>query len=102
MKLHTFAVFASVCIAACGSKPLTEAECQALASKESDFAVSKVPAGDAESFKAFLSSRADDGNAQCMAGKTYSRSDYKCMIKAANPNEISECIKRVNKRLGHG
>jgi small lipoprotein (TIGR04454 family) len=102
MKLHTLAVLASVFIAACGSKPLTETECRALANKEIDFAVSKVPAEDAESFKAFLASKADDGNAQCMAGKTYSRSDYKCMIKAVDANEIGECIKRVNKRLGHG
>lgn len=102
MKLHTLAVFASVFIADCGSKPLIETECQTLANKEIDFAVSKVPEGDAESLKAFLASRANDGNAQCMAGKTYSRSDYKCMIKAADANEIGECIRRVNKRLGLG
>lgn len=102
MKLHALAVFASVFIAACGSKPLTETECRTLANREIDFAMSKVPAGDAESLKTFLASKADDGNAQCMAGKTYSRSDYKCMIKADDANEISECINRVNKRLGHG
>ena len=88
MKLHTLAVFASALIAACGSKPLTETECQTLANKEINFAVSKFPAGDAESIKAHLASRADEGNAQCMTGKTYSRSDYKCMIKAVDANEI--------------
>lgn len=102
MKLHTLAVFVSVFIAACGSKPLIEAECQTLATKEIDFVVSKVPVGDAESLKAFLASRADDGSAQCMAGKTHSRSDYKCMIKATDANEIGECIGRLKSRLGRG
>lgn len=101
MKLHTLAVFASVFIVACGSKPLTETECQTLANKEIDFAVSKVPAGDAESLKAFLASRADESNAQCMAGKTYRRSDYRCMTKANDPESIGKCIAKVNKRLGH-
>ena len=102
MKLHVLAVFASVFVASCGGKPLTEIECRTLANKEIDFAVSKAPAGDAESLRAFLASKADEGNAQCMAGKTYRRSDYKCMIKAVDANEIGECIKKVNKRLGHG
>lgn len=101
MKLRILAVFASVFVGACGSKPLTEAECQALTSKEIEFAVSRVPAEDAESLRAFLTKNADDGNAKCMAGETYSRSDYQCMTKATDVNEIAECIKRVNKRLGH-
>lgn len=102
MKLHILAVLVSVLVTACGSKPLTEAECQTLANKEIDFAVSQAPAGAAESVRDFLASKADEGNAQCMAGKTYSRSDYKCMVKAGDTDEIGECIKDVNKRLGNG
>lgn len=102
MKLINLAIFASVFIVACGSKPLTEAECRRLANKEIDFAVSQAPVGDAESLRTILASRADEGNAKCVAGKTYSRSDFKCMIKAHDVNEIGICINKVNRRLGHG
>jgi hypothetical protein len=44
---------------------------------------------------------ADDGIARCVAGKTYRRSDYKCMMKANDPDAIGKCISEVSKRMGH-
>lgn len=56
MKLHmlTVTVFASALVASCGSKPLTEFECQTLANKEIDFAVSKAPPEGRRIFEPFL------------------------------------------------
>lgn len=59
MKFHILAVLMVTFIAGCTSKPLTEIECQALANKEVDFALSKAPPGEAEGLRAFLEKKAD-------------------------------------------
>lgn len=101
MKPMILAALMAVSVVSCSSKPLTEAECQTVANKEIDFAMSKAPPGEAEEFRAFLAKRADESNQQCMAGKTYSRSDYRCMVKADDPENIGKCIAAVNERLEH-
>lgn len=101
MKLQILVLLMLASVAACSSKPLSEAECQTVANKEIDFAVSKAPPGSAEDLRAYLAKNADENNPQCMAGKTYRRSDYRCMVKANDPESIGKCIAAVNKRLGH-
>lgn len=100
MKSIILAALMVVSVVGCSSKPLTEAECRTLANKEIDFAVSKVSSSEAEDLRAFLEKDADD-NTQCIAGKTYSRSDYRCMVKAGDSESIGKCIAKVNKRLVH-
>ncbi|MGA0588490.1 hypothetical protein ACO2Q2_15390 [Dyella sp. KRB-257] len=102
MKLHLLAALPVTFIAGCSQRPLTEAECQTLADKEIEFALSKAPAEEVEDLRAFLSSVAEGGTARCMAGETYRRSDYRCMVKADDANEIGECVNKVSRRLGHG
>ncbi|MFA6232498.1 MAG: hypothetical protein WC617_20370 [Rhodanobacter sp.] len=101
MKQVTLAALMVVSVAGCSSKPLTEAECRTVANKEIEFATSKAPSGAAEDLRDFLAKRADENNPQCMAGKTYSRSDYRCMVRANDPDSIGKCIAKVSKRLGH-
>jgi small lipoprotein (TIGR04454 family) len=101
LRMLTVTVLASALVASCGSKPLTEFECQALANKEIDFAVSKAPPEEAEDLRAFLEKNMDDNNQQCMKGRTYHRSDYRCMVEANDLPSIGKCIAGVNKRLGH-
>lgn len=101
MKQWLFAVAACALLAACSSRPLSETECQAIGDKEIQFAVSKVPPDDADGFREHLRKSADEGTAQCLAGKTYRRSDYKCMMKANDTESIGQCISAVNKRMGH-
>mgnify|MGYP006909084987 CR=1 FL=1 len=101
MKPVILAALMMVSVVGCSSKPLTEAECQTVANKEIDFAMSKAPPGSAEDLRAVLTKRAEDSNPQCMAGKSYSRSDYRCMVRANDSDSIGECIAKVNKRLGN-
>ena len=101
MKQVILAALMVVSVAGCSSKPLTEAECRTAANKEIEFATSKAPPGDAEDLRAFLTKRADEKNPQCMAGKTYSRNDYRCMERAKDPGSIGKCIAKVSRRLGH-
>ena len=88
-------------LAACSAKPLTASECQLISNQEIAFAVSHVPPEDAASFREHLEQRASAGNAACVAGKTYTRSEYKCMARAKNPAAIGKCIAAVGRRLGH-
>lgn len=100
MKPHLLAVLLVTFFVGCGQKPLSEAECQTLADKEIEFALSKAPAEEVEALRAFLEERSNTSNQQCMAGQTYHRSDYRCMVKANDPTSIGKCIASVNKRLG--
>lgn len=101
MKVKILLGLSAVFLVACSSKPLTEAECQQISEKEIQFAVSHVHADSAKSLREHLEKSVASGNEQCIAGKTYRRSDYRCMVKASDPESISECLADVNKRLGH-
>jgi small lipoprotein (TIGR04454 family) len=101
MKQWLFLVGASVLLASCSSRPLTEAECQAIGDKEIQYAVARVSPDEAEVMREHLRKSADDGVAHCVAGKTYRRSDFKCMMKANEPDAIGKCISEVSKRMGH-
>lgn len=85
-------------LSACDSKPLTEMECKTLTDMEIDFAT-EVAGEDAESMRKFLTNAAEAGTARCMAGKTYSRDDYKCMLRATSRSEKNECLSAVSARL---
>lgn len=86
------------CLSACDSKPLTEMECKTLTNMEIDFATEGA-GEDAESMRKFFAKSAEAGTAKCIAGKTYSRSDYKCMIRAASRSEKNECLSAVTARI---
>lgn len=101
MKQWFFVVVSGVLLASCSSRPPSEAECKLIADKEIQFAVAHVSSEDAESLREHLSKKAADGMAQCTAGKTYRRSDYKCLMKAGTTEEIGKCIAVVSKRLRH-
>lgn len=101
MKQWLFLVSASVLLAACSSRPLSETECQSIGDKEIQYAVARVSPDEADDMREHLRKNADEGTAQCMAGKTYRRSDFKCMMKANDPESIGKCISVVNKRMGH-
>ncbi|KLD66239.1 hypothetical protein [Dyella japonica] len=101
MKQWLFLVAACVLLASCSSRPLSETECQSIGEKEIEFAVARVSPDDADDLREHLRQNMDGGNARCMAGKTYRRSDYKCMMKANDPESIGKCISVVSKRMGH-
>lgn len=86
-------------LAACSSKPLSETECRELIQKEIDFAISKAPPDEADSMRSFLSDSIEGGVARCVTGKTYNRSDYKCMVSAKSPAEIGVCIQEALKHI---
>ena len=71
-----------------------------MASKEVGSAISLAPAADAPSLKEHLM-RNVASSAQCLAGHTYRRSDYQCMIRAGDPRETRECIQEVSARIYH-
>lgn len=101
MKPWLFLIGASVLLASCSSRPLTETECQSVTDKEIEYAVARVSPDEAEDMREHFRKNADDGVARCVAGKTYRRSDYKCMMKANDPDAIGKCISEVSKRMGH-
>lgn len=85
-------------LCACDSKPLTQMECDTLTHMEIDFATEGA-GKDAESMRKSLTDGAEAGTAKCVAGKTYSRSDYKCMLRAKSRTEKNECLSAVAARL---
>lgn len=101
MKQWLFLASSGVLLASCSSRPLTEAECQLISDKEIQYAVAHFPPEDAGSLRERLLKNAADGMAQCTAGKTYRRGDYKCLVKADTPESVGKCIAVVSKRLGH-
>lgn len=101
MKQWLFLVVSGVLLASCSSRPPSEAECQLISSKEIQYAVARFPPEEAEGLREHLLKSAGDGMAQCTAGKTYRRSDYKCLLKADTTEEIGKCIAVVNKRPRH-
>lgn len=101
MKHWLFLLASSVLLASCSNRPLSETECQLIRDKEIQYAVASSPPEDAESLREHLLANADGGTKQCTAGTTYRRGDYKCMLKASDPESIGKCISMVNKRLGH-
>lgn len=86
-------------LTACSSKPLSETECRMLVQKEIDFAISKAPPDEADSMRSFLSDSIEGGVARCVTGKTYNRSDYKCIVSAKSPDEIGVCIQEALKHI---
>ncbi|MFA6231631.1 MAG: hypothetical protein WC617_15885 [Rhodanobacter sp.] len=72
-----------------------------MASKEIDDAISLASPADAPSLKEHLMRNAASSTAQCLAGHTYQRHDYQCMIRAGNPRETYECIQEVSARIYH-
>lgn len=100
MKPWLFVLGASVLLAACSARPLTEAQCQSISDKEIQYAVAHVPAEDAEDLREHLRKDADDDVAHCVAGKTYNQGDYKCLMHADTPESIGKCMAAVSKRLG--
>lgn len=88
-------------LTACDSKPLTETECQTLTNMELDFATEGA-GEDAESMRDFLARGAEAGTAKCVAGKTYDRSDYKCLLRASNRSEKNECFSEATARIRKG
>ncbi len=93
--------FFAVLIASCSGRPLTLAECRTVASKEVGSAISLAPAADAPSLKEHLMRNVASSTAQCVAGHTYRRSDYQCMIQAGDPRETRECIQELSARIYH-
>jgi hypothetical protein len=85
-------------LSACDSKPLTEMECQTLTNMELDFATEGA-GEDAESMRDFLANAAEAGTAKCVDGKTYTRSDYKCLLRATSRSEKNECFSEVTARI---
>ncbi|TBR36048.1 MULTISPECIES: hypothetical protein [Dyella] len=101
MKSWLLLMAACVSLTACSSRPLTEAECRLVSEKEIDYAVSKVPPADADDMREHLLKAVDGSLDRCMSGKTYNRSEYKCMMKAKDSEAIEKCLAVVGKRLGH-
>jgi len=101
MKQWLFAVASCALLASCSSRPPTEAECQSISDKEIEYALARVSPDEADDMREHLRKNAEDGIAQCVSGKTYQRSDFKCMMKANDPESIGKCISVVNKRMGH-
>lgn len=94
-------VFCAVFITSCSGKPLSQAECQTVANKEIDYTISLAPASDVSSLKQHLVRDVSNSAAQCLAGHTYRRSDYQCMIRAGDSRETDECIQEVSARIYH-
>jgi hypothetical protein len=69
--------------------------------KEIEYAVARAPAAEAESLREHLLGNAENGLKRCLAGTTYRRSDYKCMLRANEPERVGKCISVVSERMGH-
>lgn len=83
-------------LASCGSKPLTQSECQTVATMEVDFMVEKA-GGDPE-LRTHLMQMANDRIGQCVAGENYNRADFKCMTSATNDDDKMKCMAAVGER----
>lgn len=97
--IRTVAVcFIALSLTACNSKPLTEAECKELTNMELNFATEGA-GEDSEDMKRFLTEAVEDGVARCVAGKTYNRSDYKCLMSATSRSDKGECFSAATARI---
>ncbi|MGO4503604.1 MULTISPECIES: hypothetical protein [unclassified Dyella] len=101
MKHWFCLIVASVLLASCSWRPLSEVECQQMTDKEIEYAVARAPAAEAESLREHLLGNADAGLKRCMKGATYRRSDYRCMMRANEPERVGKCISVVSERMLH-
>jgi len=99
MKFRLLMMSSLVLVASCTGRPLAEIECQTMTDKETEFAASRMPTQDRDSFKEWVSRDQDAYIAQCVAGKTYSRRDYKCAIRAEDMDALGKCIKAASDRI---
>lgn len=97
IRVTTF-IFITLLVVACDSKPLSEMECKILTNMELDFATDRA-GEDAKAMREFMADAAESSTAKCVAGNTYNRSDYKCLIRATDMAEKAECFADVTARI---
>ena len=90
MKVSVAFAFALL-LTACNSK-LTEAECAVMANREIQYIVQDLPAEEAEATKAFFAPSLRQGIDKCLAGETYKRKNYDCIVESNNNAETAECF----------
>lgn len=105
MKLPT-AIASTALLVSCGSStPLTESECRTMTDKEASYMASliddypsleqsRVATELPDSFKRI----AEMGITQCVAGKSFNRSDYECVVTANSKTEVGECLTSAHER----
>ena len=81
------------------SRPLTESECGAMGQKEIDYAMEGHSGADADTLRKDIEAIRKGRAARCLAGKTYDRRDYMCMMAAHSHSETSQCLFEANKHV---
>ena len=106
MRLLFVSLTAATLLASCSSgAPLSESECRTMADKEAahmssmignhpNLKQSRVASELPNSFQRI----ADMGVPQCVAGKSFQRSDYECVMGADDQSEVGECLTAAHRR----
>lgn len=102
MKRAIFLAFCCAALAACnrgssGSGPLVESECREIQQKANDLVtahtgidVASVDIGPSD----------DESIDRCVAGQTFDREDYECMMAASSTSDMNECMVQTMQHMG--
>lgn len=78
-------------LASCHSHPLTDAECDTLASRDADQYDDQYPPDQAGWVNSMMKKRIPGRTERCKAGRGYDRKDYECVMGAKTPLEMDSC-----------